>query len=226
MSTHRASEGAMMAEEFGYQVSPRPASEITPTLEAVVNTELDRARKEQTQLPPGFTIPLSLIILLVVLLNNDGPSIMRLLLAALAITMGIWSVVDEDKIRGNKQAAERKAAVALSSPWQAWPCRLEELPGGKGKGMMLLGPDKTVACTFSSPVPESIWVSTPDGRGVFWFAGDLRFGGLMSVPGGSPLWWAHPVLTPPTVASAGRRQEAFEGAVINEAVGFAFDEWL
>lgn len=123
----------MMAEEFGYQVSPRPASEITPTLEAVVNTELDRARKEQNQLPPGFTIPLSLIILLVVLLNNDGPSIMRLLLAALAITMGIWSVVDEDKIRGNKQAAERKAAVALSSPWQAWPCRLEELPGGRAR---------------------------------------------------------------------------------------------
>lgn len=216
----------MMAEEFGYQVSPRPASEMTPTVGAVVNAELDRAKNEENQTPPGCAIPVALMALLVALFNNDFPPIGRLLFAAAAITMWIWSVRDEKKLEANKQAAERKAAVALSSPWQVWPCRLEELPGGQGKGMMLLAPDKTVACTFSSPVPESIWVGTPDGRGVFWFAGDLRFGGLMSVPGGSPLWWAHPIPTPPTVAPTGRRQEALEGAVIDEAVGFAFDEWL
>lgn len=216
----------MMAEEFGYQVSPRPASEMTPTLGAVVNAELDRAKNEQNETPPGCVIPVALVLLLFALGSSDAPPIGRLILAAIAITMWIWSVRDENKLKANKQAAERRAAVALSSRWQAWPCRLEELPGGQGKGMMLLAPDKSVACTFNSPVPESIWVGTPDGRGVFWFAGDLRFGGLMSVPGGSPLWWAHPVPTPQTVAPTGRRQEVLEGAVINEAVGFAFDEWL
>ncbi|WP_326674843.1 hypothetical protein [Streptomyces sp. NBC_01237] len=216
----------MMAEEFGYQVSPRPASEMTPTVGAVVNAELDRAKSEQNQIPPVLAIPCALVAIFAALLTNDAPLIGRLLLPAIGIAMWTSSVRDENKIKANKQAAERRAAVALSSPWQAWPCRLEELPGGQGKGMMLLAPDKAVACTFSSPVPESIWVGTPDGRGVFWFAGDLRFGGLMSAPGGSPLWWAHPVPTPQTVAPTGRRQEALEGAVIDEAVGFAFDEWL
>ncbi|WP_385625552.1 hypothetical protein PXH67_43440 (plasmid) [Streptomyces sp. P8-A8] len=218
----------MMAEEFGYQMSPRPASAMTPTVEAVVSAELNKAKNEKSEIPLGLTgTGLAVAVFLNPFWYQDEPSLIAVLLPlAWGIVMVIWSVHEDAKIKGNVQAMERKAAVALSSPWQVWPCRLEELPGGKGKGMMLLGPDSTVACTFSSPVPESVWVGTPDGRGVFWFAGDLRFGGLMSVPGGSPLWWAHPVPTPLTLAPTGRRQEALEEAVIHQAVGFAFEEWL
>ncbi|MDX3186479.1 hypothetical protein AB0932_35975 [Streptomyces sp. NPDC006682] len=217
-----------MAEEFGYQVSPGPASAMTPTVGAVVSEELDKAKSEKSEIPLGLT---GTALVIAVLLNplwyqDDPPLIGVLLPLALSILGVIWSVHEDTRIKGNVQAMERKAAVALASPWQAWPCRLEELPGGKGKGMMLLGPDTTVVCTFSSPVPESVWVGTPDGRGVFWFAGDLRFGGPMSVPGGDPLWWAHPVPIPTTLAPAGRRQETLEEAVIHQAVGFAFEEWL
>ncbi|MFD8347218.1 hypothetical protein ACFV2C_33755 [[Kitasatospora] papulosa] len=217
-----------MAEEFGYQVSPGPASAMTPTVGAVVSEELDKAKSEKSEIPLGLTgTALMIAVLLNPLWYQDDPSLIGVLLPlALSILGVIWSVHEDTRIKGNVQAMERKAAVALASPWQAWPCRLEELPGGKGKGMMLLGPDTTVVCTFSSPVPESIWVGTPDGRGVFWFAGDLRFGGLMSVPGGDPLWWAHPVPIPTTLAPAGRRQETLEEAVIHQAVGFAFEEWL
>ncbi|MFF5170590.1 hypothetical protein ACWGBO_31475 [[Kitasatospora] papulosa] len=217
-----------MAEEFGYQVSPGPASAMTPTVGAVVSEELDKAKSEKSEIPLGLTgTALMIAVLLNPLWYQDDPSLIGVLLPlALSILGVIWSVHEDTRIKGNVQAMERKAAVALASPWQAWPCRLEELPGGKGKGMMLLGPDTTVVCTFSSPVPESVWVGTPDGRGVFWFAGDLRFGGLMSVPGGDPLWWAHPVPIPTTLAPAGRRQETLEEAVIHQAVGFAFEEWL
>lgn len=217
-----------MAEEFGYQVSPGPASAMTPTVGAVVSEELDKAKNEKSEIPLGLTgTALMIAVLLNPLWYQDDPSLIGVLLPlALSILGVIWSVHEDTRIKGNVQAMERKAAVALASPWQAWPCRLEELPGGKGKGMMLLGPDTTVVCTFSSPVPESVWVGTPDGRGVFWFAGDLRFGGLMSVPGGDPLWWAHPVPIPTTLAPAGRRQETLEEAVIHQAVGFAFEEWL
>ncbi|MCX4417269.1 hypothetical protein OOK43_33090 [[Kitasatospora] papulosa] len=217
-----------MAEEFGYQVSPGPASAMTPTVGAVVSEELDKAKSEKSEIPLGLTgTALMIAVLLNPLWYQDDPSLIGVLLPlALSILGVIWSVHEDTRIKGNVQAMERKAAVALASPWQAWPCRLEELPGGKGKGMMLLGPDTTVVCTFSSPVPESVWVGTPDGRGVFWFAGDLRFGGLMSVPGGDPLWWAHAVPIPTTLAPAGRRQETLEEAVIHQAVGFAFEEWL
>ncbi|MFD9874584.1 hypothetical protein [[Kitasatospora] papulosa] len=217
-----------MAEEFGYQVSPGPASAMTPTVGAVVSEELDKAKSEKSEIPLGLTgTALMIAVLLNPLWYQDDPSLIGVLLPlALSILGVIWSVHEDTRIKGNVQAMERKAAVALASPWQAWPCRLEELPGGKGKGMMLLGPDTTVVCTFSSPVPESVWVGTPDGRGVFWFAGDLRFGGLMSVPGGNPLWWANPVPIPTTLAPAGRRQETLEEAVIHQAVGFAFEEWL
>ncbi|MEU1932086.1 hypothetical protein ABZ516_32485 [Streptomyces sp. NPDC019826] len=217
-----------MAEEFGYQVSPGPASAMTPTVGAVVSEELDKAKSEKSEIPLGLTgTALMIAVLLNPLWYQDDPSLIGVLLPlALSILGVIWSVHEDTRIKGNVQAMERKAAVALASPWQAWPCRLEELPGGKGKGMMLLGPDTTVVCTFSSPVPESVWVGTPDGRGVFWFAGDLRFEGPMSVPGGDPLWWAHPVPIPTTLAPAGRRQETLEEAVIHQAVGFAFEEWL
>ncbi|MFF1422046.1 hypothetical protein [Streptomyces sp. NPDC058280] len=217
-----------MAEEFGYQLSPRPASAMTPTVGTVVSAGLDKVKKEKPQLPLwlGITV-LAVGIFLNPLWYRDDPSpIAVLLYFALGIFGVIFSVHEDAEIKGNLLAMERKAAAALASPWQAWPCRLEELPGGKGKSVMLLGPDAAVVCTFSSPVPESVWVGTPDGRGVFWFAGDLRFGGLMSVPGGRPLWWAHPVPTPPTLAPSGRRQEALEEAVIHQAVGFAFEEWL
>ncbi|MCX5231353.1 hypothetical protein ABZY16_26685 [Streptomyces sp. NPDC006553] len=218
----------MMAEEFGYQLSPRPASVMTPTVGAVVGAELDKVKNEKPEMPLGFAgTALAVAVFLNPLWYQDDPPLVAVLLPlALTILGAIWSVHDYVKHKENVQAMERKAAVALTSPWQVWPCRLEELPGWKGKGMMLLGPDTTVVCTFSSPVPESVWVGTPDGRGVFWFAGDLRFGGLMSVPGGSPLWWAHPVPTPPTLAPTGRRQEVFEEAIIHQAVGFAFEEWL
>lgn len=219
----------MLAEEFGYQLSPRPASAMTPTVGAVVSEELDRAKNAKPDIHPGLAGALLAASILALLLpmNVDNVSpIPGLFALVMGILMVIVSVHEDTKIKGNLRTMERRAAVALASPWQAWPCRLEELPGGNGKGMMLLGPDTTVVCTFSSPVPESVWVGTPDGRGVFWFAGDVRFGGLMSVPGGDPLWWAHPVPTPTTLAPAGRRQETLEEAVIHQAVGFAFEEWL
>ncbi|MFD7972875.1 hypothetical protein [Streptomyces clavifer] len=191
-----------------------------------MSEELDKAKNAKPDFHPGFGGTLLVLIVFLLLYVENPPLIPGLISLALNIVMVITAVLEDVKIKENLQAMERKAAVALTSPWQAWPCRLEELPGGKGKGMMLLGPDTTVVCTFSSPVPESVWVGTPDGRGVFWFAGDLRFGGLMSVPGGDPLWWAHPVPIPTTLAPAGHRQETLEEAVIHQAVGFAFEEWL
>lgn len=218
---------AMMAEEFGYQTSQRPASAMTSAVGEAAQAELDRAKSEKSDLPGGCAwLLLGFFIICMTVLYDDATSPMAFLFPVAGVLLLIKSVRDDIKIEKNMQATERMTAVALTSPWQVWPCRLEELPGSKGQAMMLLGPDATVVRAFSSAVPESVWVGTPDGRGVFWFAGDLRFGGLMSVPGGSLLWWARPVPTPPTLAPTDRRQEALEDAVIHQAVGFAFEEWL
>ncbi|MFF4689405.1 hypothetical protein [Streptomyces sp. NPDC001307] len=65
-----------------------------------------------------------------------------------------------------------------------------------------------------------------DGRGLAWFAGDMRFGGIVSLPGGSPVRWARLPKTEPETNPSSGIQRRIEEELTRRAIGFVFDQWL
>ncbi|MFI2427496.1 hypothetical protein ACH5A7_25945 [Streptomyces sp. NPDC018955] len=88
-----------------------------------------------------------------------------------------------------KSAPKKTLRILADNRWQVWPCRLEAIPGKSlERRILLLAPDKSVAASFRGRVPKDVWLGMADGRGVLWFAGDLRFPSVAALPGGAPLW--------------------------------------
>lgn len=83
--------------------------------------------------------------------------------------------------------------------------------------MALLAPDRTVAATFACRLPHDVWIGMTDGRGMVWFCGDLRFGGVAALPGARRAWPVAAALQqqpPPTQAPQG---SALEEELVREA---------
>jgi hypothetical protein len=130
-----------------------------------------------------------------------------------------------DKRKG-LSGISKAANAALSSPWQVWPCRVEEGAVKEVKLLMLLGPDGTVARTFLSSMSDEVWIGMTDGRGLVWFAGDMRFGGIAALPGGSPIWWVHSPQANATPTASSDRQQRIEEELTRQAIAYVFNEWL
>ncbi|MEU2132683.1 hypothetical protein [Streptomyces sp. NPDC018352] len=133
--------------------------------------------------------------------------------------------VSKDKEKGLSRIS-KAANSALSSPWQVWPCRVEEAAIKGAKLLILLGPDGAVARAFVSNMPDEAWISMTDGRGLVWFAGDMRFGGIAALPGGSPIWWAHSPQANATLTASSNHQQRIEEEFTRQAISYVFSEWL
>ncbi|WP_284746011.1 hypothetical protein [Amycolatopsis sp. RTGN1] len=137
---------------------------------------------------------------------------------------------------GKSSAASAKATEkilremttpVLSGRWQVWPCRMEAVAGQARRRVLLLDPAGADAVAFLSAVPDDAWLGMTDGRGLAWFVGDMRFGGLMALPGGTPIWWTGtPVINQTPPQSSGGVQRVIEEELARQALKFAFDKWL
>ncbi|MDT6983856.1 hypothetical protein ACFSUJ_12805 [Streptomyces lusitanus] len=167
----------MLAEEYGYQVSPRPAAE-TPG----VREQVEQQRKTASRLQWSGTA-FALVVVAVMGAMLKTPSIV--LAVAGAVLLGtasgyVWNV---------RMKPTQLLRLLETSRWQVWPCRLEEVEGKVlERRLVLLAPDRSVAAVFRGQVPHRVWMEMTDGRGVLWIAGDLRFPAVAAVPGGEPLW--------------------------------------
>ncbi|MGW5429291.1 hypothetical protein ACWET9_19095 [Streptomyces sp. NPDC004059] len=216
----------MLAEEFGYQVSSRPAEEMTPSIRSAMDEALTATTKKRIGMAclGGYCF---FIIF--------GTS---LFLAALAKPTLKWAVACgglllgcaayswiTDSSKTNARELREAVTAATSSPWQVWPCRLEAVQGEEAR-RLLLAPDGSVASEFRSTVPGEVWTGMTDGRGLVWLAGDMRFGGIVSLPGGSPVWWARLPKTEPETNPSSDIQRRIEEELTRRAIGFVFDQWL
>ncbi|MFD1044341.1 hypothetical protein ACFQ1S_01395 [Kibdelosporangium lantanae] len=104
---------------------------------------------------------------------------------------------------------------------------MEAVVGQAHRRVLLLDPQGTVAVTFLSTVPQDAWMGMTDGRGLVWFVGDMRFGGVMALPGGSLIWWTGaPVAGQQAAESSSGVRRVVEEELARQAVKFVFDEWL
>ncbi|MFF4173044.1 hypothetical protein [Streptomyces sp. NPDC001744] len=176
----------MQAQRFGYAVSPSAAIDVGTTSDHLADRKRRGRRRFRTTL-----------LVLAVMCGGAGawaasegrpdwiPAALPLLLA---LPVGLVA------------GCARELYVISSvtrwvnrGPWQAWPCRMEELPDKPHlRRILMLGPDGTVARELWSEVPVPVWLDRTDGLGLLWFCGDLRFGGVFAEPGGAPVWRARP----------------------------------
>ncbi|MFF9555674.1 hypothetical protein ACF1DY_07620 [Streptomyces albus] len=170
----------MLAAEYGYQVSPRPAVE-TPGLRA--RLEHNRRAAARRFRRTAVVLLLPMLALLVVVIVNDWSYL--LLLPGIVLAAGLWQFWLSSVV----ETPAQHWSLLTDFRWQAWPCRLEEIPGKVSvRRVLLLAPDKSVAASFQGRVPHHVWFGMTDGRGVLWIAGDLRFPVVAALPGGAALW--------------------------------------
>ncbi|WP_413751817.1 hypothetical protein NRF20_01480 [Streptomyces sp. R-74717] len=216
----------MLAEEFGYQVTSRPAAELTATVRPETERALEAAKAALAAVTFGYAGPTFFFIVCFIyasVKDSSTPFLIGVLGVILAI---IWNTAATRPEKAAIVELEEKIPAVLASPWQAWPCRVEAIPGQQTKRLLLLDPDGGVAREFHSAIPDAVWIGMTDGRALIWFAGDMRFGGLASLPGGSPIWWVYMPKATSQPAPSGPRQRLIEEELTRQAVTYVFDEWL
>lgn len=124
--------------------------------------------------------------------------------------------------KGRIGVLEARRKILVEQPWQVWPCRLVDVSGSVPRRVLLLAPDGTVAAAYQN-LPESAWLGMTDGRGLIWFAGDIRFNAVAAMPGGDPWWEVQPA---PAPAPTGALQAEIQEQLVREAVQFTFDQWF
>ncbi|WAL65887.1 hypothetical protein ORV05_34370 [Amycolatopsis cynarae] len=219
----------MLAEEFGYQISPRPAVEMTPAVQDMVDQRIAASRKDPDQVKKNVgngCFWVLLVATVVIALSAQAGWILPVGIAVSALAaFGFGQAVADGK-KAENQAVVRMMEPVRRGPWQAWPGRLEEISGQPQRRLLLLAPDGTVAREFRCLVPDAGWTGLTDGRGLIWFVGDLRFGGLAALPGGEPMWWTGPPVADPKPPSQSAVGKAVEEELAREAVKYVFDKWL
>ena len=172
----------MLADEYGYQVSRRPAA-------AWVGARLRRSRKTCLRMALFGTGLLALLVTMVCLVAASAwpfGTNAAIVVAAAGLVFGSFFGLGGWLMYANDAAQLR---IAAAHPFQAWPCQLERTADGK-RLILLLAPDGRVVRELESTVPEQIWLSMRDGRGMLWIAGDLRMECLVATPGAQPTWRA------------------------------------
>jgi hypothetical protein len=167
----------MLAEEYGYQVSPRPAAD-TPGVRA----QVERIRRVASR----RVLWTALVMLVIGLVLS---AVLRMYVPLLAVAVATACGLVPAWMSTAKRTPKRLLRLLETNRWQVWPCRLEEIPEKMSeRRVVLLAPDKSVAASFRGIVPAGVWLGMADGRGVLRIAGDLRFPAVAALPGGAALW--------------------------------------
>ncbi|PJN39001.1 hypothetical protein CG747_20900 [Streptomyces sp. CB02959] len=210
----------MLADEYGYQVSSQPAAQYFPP------GRMEWMRHEQrvwrgASWVAGLLAVVGVTVLLTVWipggLATPGWAVM-LCTGALCSVPLAWGIASTAYAR-----SEPIVNVAQEHPFQSWPCQLEQTGSGD-RLLLLLRPDGGVARVLSSAVPDGVWHSMADGRGVLWIAGDLRLGCVAATPGAEQVWAASgvPYGFDASRPGAGPVEDELLRAVTHEV----FDDWL
>lgn len=206
----------MLADEYGYQVSGGTAATYPGVYE--------RLRREKTTARNVLLFAVVMVAVAVaavkwvVPVSLDAGVVVAGLAGTLAVFSGLGGAI-------GLAVTAPKLTVALSHPFQAWPCQLEETKDHQ-RLILLLAPDGSVARELDSAVPDTVWHGTPDGRGMLWIAGDLRSACLVATPDAKELWRAkgRPYGASP-VAGEGRLR-AVEDELLRTATQHAFSAWM
>ncbi|MFD9601736.1 hypothetical protein [Streptomyces sp. NPDC059970] len=220
----------MLAEEFGYQVSSQLARDMTPELASKVDEaieQLDSAHRKLAKVGENACWVFGIVCVITAAAVGDLGATLLIFLVGIAVGFFFrWAATAG--VLDNRGSFVQARTVALAGRWQAWPCRTggHVSHDGSVRVLRLLDPHGATAVTFQAHVPDEAWMGMIDGRGLVWFAGDIRYGGYMALPGGSPLWWVLPYHLPAEPPAAeSETMRLVEEELARQAVGFIFDRW-
>ena len=220
--------GTVLAEDFGYQLSPKPASAMTPRIQREVDKAREETAAKAARSKSGENVVFGIVFTgsIVIALAARTPWVF---FVGLFGSLLLSSAVGQSWATSAKAAGEKLQELTtpvLGGRWQTWPCRMEAVAGLPRRRVLLLDPEGAVAVQFLSAVPEKTWLGMTDGRGLVWFVGDMRFGGMMALPGGDPVWWTGAPVVSQTPPQSSGVQRVVEEELARQAVKFAFDKWL
>lgn len=163
----------MLAREYGYQVSRDCALAAAGTNAAAEATgEFDRAAIRTMLWRNGAAFALVALSLLAAYFISEWFAS----LTVLAILL--WCAVFVIDASRRRPSISKLIVFPLGTePWQAWPCRVEDVRGKANsttKLVYLMSPDQQVARAFRTPIPEPVRKRMPHGMGVLWICGDLE----------------------------------------------------
>ncbi len=195
----------MLAEEFGYQVSPRAAASQTPGVTAAADAAYRSVLRRDWRLALGLFTVLCLPALAV-------RSWWLLLLPLVGVAGALMAVPLRTR-------ALRVVTLMLSGrPWQVWPVRLGESGVRRTPDRVeLLAPDRSTAVAFMCRLPRGVRLGMTDGRGLIWVCGDLRGGVVAALPGADPVWLMEPVRDQQGPPPVPRRDGGLEEELVREA---------
>ncbi|MFF4647380.1 hypothetical protein [Streptomyces sp. NPDC001389] len=210
----------MLAEEFGYQISPGPANRV-PGIEAKISAGMEQRRANRGCIAVAwalFAVMAATVPCLALLGDELAVAVGVLLALGLCVGAFAWSAQEDKPF--HRDADE----MIRNRPWQVWPCRLSEArdsayPALVVATVLLLAPDHSVAAAMQGLMRRSDWLSVVDGRGLIWFCGDLRVGGWAALPADAvgSLFWVNKIARPADSMTMSPRDTALEELVIRAA---------
>ncbi|MCF2533127.1 hypothetical protein [Yinghuangia soli] len=222
---------ARQAQQFGYEVSPRPAADSQPAREVegrmrAIKRDADRHARKLALLA-GVTLAAVLAVQAVPM--AIGPALAAtVFLGLMALLFLVMFAATRGSGRQAIKAIEDRNRLLSGHAWQVWPCRVEqrahERPkftakrmdevigvesfrdfrdGAAGHRIHLLAPDGAVFRTYFGVMSDDAWHGMADGLGAVWVCGDLRFTTLMWTPGAERMWPATPESSVPELETIG-----------------------
>ncbi|WP_412078165.1 hypothetical protein ACLF6K_29795 [Streptomyces xanthophaeus] len=209
-----------MAEEFGYGISPGPASRL-PGVVGKIAAGDEQWRKTRRTLAVWAGLTVGVVCFAVLSTVSDvrlAPGASTAVILALVVVVGLLPTSLPPRRREAREMVRNR-------PWQVWPCRMETVRGDASSPMvvadvLLLAPDRTVVAALRGFMRRSDWLATTDGRGLIWFCGDLRVGGWVARPADAvgSLTWMDKVDPPARPVELTPSEAALEDGVIHTAI--------
>jgi len=194
----------VIAEKYGYWISPNPAAETanTPTAIEAVHGAAAKAHQDTRR---AHVVFLGLFIGLVASLTIGGITrhalgfILGALIGMIFIAAAMLVIANRKGRRHVSRNSQYLMQILQHHSWQAWPCVAEGQDGNPNsfaKHIYLMSPQQEVVRVFTAVMPQDVWWSLTDGMGVLWVGGDLRYAVIMGSQLGEQIWIAHPYQKP------------------------------
>ncbi|MBA9003442.1 hypothetical protein [Thermomonospora cellulosilytica] len=217
----------MLARQYGYAITPRPAAQMTPWAIA----ELPSSR--WIRIPLWITLFVIALLLGLCILGwswaasgGGGSALLAIIAFVGPVGLLIIAVEVQRAAKANRRLVRTMSEMLQREPWQAWPCRIERVGEGGGARVevrvSLLAPDHSVAGRHRARFRPEAWHAMTDGYGVLLFAGDLRFNGVIADPRTRSAYLTDPVEE--EARPQGPGNSVIEDELTRQAIGWVFSQ--
>lgn len=183
----------MLAEDYGYWISPRRAFETGPTKKWIPEEVARRASSAGWNALACLSGAVIAFLIAYNLGEDSGgsPGLIVFFFWAGSIVLGFCGLVYW--LRNMDKDLKSVFPTLYRDRWQAWPCQVVGVPPVEGAKTVeakitLLDPERKPVQQFYGPMHRGAWGRMTDGFGVLWICGSLHEPVAVAEPGGAPVW--------------------------------------